>query len=82
VPKYVISYDLMKPGQVYEHLVPALQRQGAQQLLLSTWGIDSPLSPSEIRDWLRPYLDVNDRLVVIELTEWAAYRTMVDLKLV
>ena len=24
VPKYVISYDLMKPGQVYEHLLPAL----------------------------------------------------------
>ena len=72
VPKYVISYDLMKAGQVYEHLLPALQKQGAQQLLLSTWGIDSPLSPSEIRDWLRPYLDVDDRLVVIELTEWAA----------
>ena len=69
----------MKPGQVYEHLLPTLQKQGAKQVLLSMWGIDSPLSPAEIRDWLRPYLDVNDRLIVIELTDWAAYRTMVDL---
>ena len=55
-------------------------KQGAKQVVLSMWGIDSPLSPAEIRDWLRLYLDANDRLVVIELTEWAAYRTMVDLK--
>ena len=78
MPKYVISYDLMKPGQVYEHLLPALQEQGAKRLLLSTWGLSTPLSAAEVRDWLKRYVDVNDRLVVIKLTEWAAYRSMAN----
>ena len=80
MPKYVISYDLMKPGQVYEHLLPALQKQGAKQLLLSTWVLNSPLSAEEIRDWLKQYVDTNDRLVVTELKGLAAYRSMADPK--
>jgi hypothetical protein len=81
MPKYVITYDLMKPGQVYEWLLPALQNRGAKQLLLSTWGINSSLGSVEIVNWLKPYLDVHDRLIVTELTEQAvSYRTLVDLK--
>lgn len=80
MPKYVISYDLLKPGQIYDQLMPALRKQGAKQLLLSTWGLNTPLSAVEIRDWLTQYVDVNDRLVVIELKGWAVYRAMADPK--
>ena len=79
MPKYLISYDLMKSGQLYEGLLPALRRLRAKQVLHSTWAIQSSLSAAEIRDSLRPHLDVHDRLAVIHLTEWAAYRTIVDL---
>jgi hypothetical protein len=78
MPRYLIAYDLMKPGQVYDDLIPALQRLGAKQVLLSMWVIESSLSPSEVRDYLKPYLDTNDRLAVSLLTTWATYRTMIE----
>jgi len=80
MPKYLITYDLMKPGQVYEGLFPALQKLGARQVLLSTWVMESPLSPSEIRNLLTSCLDPHDRLVVCLLTACATYRTMIEMK--
>ncbi len=80
MPKYLITYDLMESGLVYEGLLAALQTRGAKQLLLSTWGINSHLSPVEIVDWIKPYLDVHDRLIVTELTECAvSYRAFADI---
>jgi hypothetical protein len=76
MPRYLIAFDLLKPGQVYEDLLPALQKLGAKQVLLSLWVVDSSLKAEEIRDWVRRYVDSHDRLVVCQVTEFATYRAM------
>ena len=81
MPKYLITYDLLEPGQFYyDGLFPALQKLGARQVLLSTWLVESLLSPSEVRDYFQPYLDTNDRLAVSVLTAWATYRPISEFK--
>ena len=67
---YMITYDLNSTGQRYNELISAIK--GASSgcwctFWKSSYLIQSPLSPSQITDRLKPYLDSNDRLLVIEV---------------
>lgn len=67
---YMITYDLNSTGQRYSELISAIK--GASNgcwctYWKSSYLIQSPLSPSQITDRLKPYLDSNDRLLVIEV---------------
>lgn len=67
---YMITYDLISAGQRYNELISAIK--GASNgcwctYWKSSYLIQSPLSPSQIADRLKPYLDSNDRLIVIEV---------------
>lgn len=67
---YMITYDLNSTGQRYNELISAIK--GASNgcwctFWKSSYLIQSPLSPSQITDRLKPYLDSNDRLLVIEV---------------
>lgn len=67
---YMITYDLNSTGQRYNELINAIK--GASNgcwctFWKSSYLIQSPLSPSQITDKLKPYLDSNDRLLVIEV---------------
>nr|DAD87118.1 MAG TPA: Cas system-associated protein [Podoviridae sp. ctlSr7] len=67
---YMITYDLNSTGQRYSELISAIK--GASNgcwctYWKSSYLIQSPLSPSQIADRLKPYLDSNDRLIVIEV---------------
>ena len=67
---YMITYDLNSTGQRYSELISAIK--GASNgcwctFWKSSYLIQSPLSPSQITDRLKPYLDSNDRLIVIEV---------------
>ena len=67
---YMITYDLNSTGQRYNELISAIK--GASNgcwctFWKSSYLIQSPLSPSQITDRLKSYLDSNDRLLVIEV---------------
>ena len=68
---YLISYDLDKPGQDYPRLVKELELLGAVRVLYSEWIFRSTSSPVEIRDWLQSFIDSNDMLLVVALSEAA-----------
>ncbi len=74
--KYLISYDLDKPGQNYTGLISDLQRSGAVRVLKSAWVINTSWSAVQIRDWVKQRTDSNDRVVVTELDNWAAHNPM------
>ena len=79
--RYVISYDLVTPGQNYEPLWEALGRFGARRLLQSQWIVRwNGTTAATIRDIIRAYIDVNDRLLVtcLDGTEWASRNAMGD----
>jgi hypothetical protein len=80
--RYVISYDLIAPNKNYQPLYDALASVGARRILLSQWivrwdNVDSP----RIRDWVRQYVDSNDRVFVDcidRAQDWAGLNLMVD----
>jgi hypothetical protein len=75
--KYLISYDLDKPGQNYERLIARLKEHGAIRVLLSQWALRTQWTAAQLRDDLRAYIDPNDRILVTGLTgEWASYNIM------
>lgn len=67
---YMITYDLNSTGQRYNELISAIKKASNGcwcTFWKSSYLIQSPLSPSQITDRLKPYLDSNDRLLVIEV---------------
>ncbi len=67
---YMITYDLNSTGQRYNELISAIKKASNGcwcTYWKSSYLIQSPLSPSQIADRLKPYLDFNDRLIVIEV---------------
>ena len=74
----VISYDLGEPetSQSYAQLIEAIKGLGGwAKPLESFWLVSCEKSCADIRDFLKPYLDSNDRLFVatIPLNAWATY---------
>ena len=80
--RYLISYDLDKPGQNYDAITNALQSVGAKRVLFSQWVVNwsQPTTAVNLREWLKTMVDVIDRLLVVALdpVDWAGYNLMVD----
>jgi hypothetical protein len=74
--KYLISYDLDKPGQDYPRLIKELERLGATRVLYSEWVWQSTSTAVEIRDYLKSFIDSNDMLLVVALTGEAAWTSL------
>lgn len=63
---YIISYDLCQPDRDYEALYQVLRSfPNWGKLTESTWAVVTSKTAVEIRDFLRNYIDSNDRLIVI-----------------
>lgn len=72
---YMIGYDLNKPGQDYKDLIEAIKRLADEWChdLDSTWFVVTDMSAVEIRNYLSPYLDSSDKLIVAKLAGEAAW---------
>jgi hypothetical protein len=71
---YMVSYDLDKPGQNYPALIKRLQEFLAQRILFSQWLMVHTASPEAIRNDLQRFMDANDRIIVSELKNHAAWQ--------
>jgi hypothetical protein len=72
--KYIITYDLNKPGQDYETLIDAIKTYDYINAMKSTWFIRTSLSASDIRDHLNPLIDSSDSIFISEITQnWACW---------
>jgi hypothetical protein len=77
--KYIVSYDLLKAGQDYSKLYSAIANvdKKAARLLESYWVVETSLTCAQVRDYLKDYIDGNDRLVVFASeNNWAAWRAL------
>lgn len=69
----LIGYDLNKAGQDYAELIKSIKAYGTWwHHLDSTWLIRTESSAKEVRDALKPLIDTNDELLVINVTGRAA----------
>lgn len=74
---YLISYDLIKPESLPEYIRLFDMIKTATfwaKPLRSVWLVKTTLSSTQIRDELMKVIDVNDKIMIIEVTNnWAAY---------
>lgn len=69
---YMLTYDLNSPGQKYEELRNVIKEEisnGYCNYWKSSFLFRSALTPSEILDKLKPYLDSGDKLFFAEITD-------------
>lgn len=71
---YMVSYDLMTPGQNYKKLDDRIKAAGGQEVLRSQWLVSSPGTANAVWAELSRSVDNNDRLLVTELTKDAEWR--------
>ena len=67
---YMVTYDLNTPGQKYEQVLAVLDfiaDGSAVSFWRSSYLIKTNLTPNQIMDKLQPYLDENDKVLIIEV---------------
>ena len=65
----LVGYDLNRPGQDYPELIDNLKSYGTWwHHLDSTWLVVTELTPREMRDALRRFLDEADELLVVDVS--------------
>lgn len=77
VPSYLISYDLIKDKD-YEKIFEGIKNisNGYKRVLKSVWIIGHNGTSADIRDSLKPYMDSDDKLLVLKLTGEGAWRNL------
>lgn len=64
-----ISYDLRDPGQNYEKVIERIKQLGSwAKIHYSFWYVNSASTASQVVDFLKPALDANDRVYVVDAT--------------
>jgi hypothetical protein len=65
-----ISCELQRPDKNYDRIVTAIQSVGEPwtQMQFTLWHLNTHLSANQVRDHIKPALDKNDQLVVIDAT--------------
>ena len=73
---YIVCCALKAPERDYADLVEAMERVGSATwpCFESTWLVNAQKTAAQIRDELKPYLDGNDQILVIEVGTAAAWR--------
>ena len=69
---YLISYDLRSPGKDYTRLHQHLKSYNWAKPLESLWLIKSSLEIEALRNTIQYYMDINDKILVVDVTKDAA----------
>lgn len=79
---HLVSYDLSRPGQDYPAIVSRLVQLGAKRVLYSQWMLKNAMTPVQLADDLRRFLDANDRILVVDVTNapMAWYNLQTEIK--
>lgn len=71
---YLVAYDLKKPDRNYDDLISELKSFGTWwHQTGSVWVIVTSKTTADVRDYLRQFMDSNDKLFVVQIQKiWAA----------
>lgn len=71
--KYLVTYDLLSPGQDYDKLYDAIKSLSSDyRKMQNVWFIKSSLSAEYIRNTLKDAVDKNDKIFVCKPEDWAS----------
>lgn len=71
-----VNYDLNQTGQDYAKLIDYLKsHEGWAKPLKSSFFVKTSLTAGQLRDAIKNYIDANDDVVVVTVTDafWATY---------
>lgn len=64
-----VSYDLINPGQNYEKVIERVKQLGTwAKVHQSYWYVNSSRTASQAVDYIKPVLDANDKVYVVDAT--------------
>lgn len=70
----LVTYDLKKPGQDYSDLLKAIKSFSWARLSESSYAIQTDASAVNVYNVLRPFMDGNDTLYIINMTKpWMGF---------
>lgn len=79
---FLVSYDLAKPEthEDYKRLWARLGQWNARRVLYSEWLVAAAntVTPTALRDDLLRFMDANDTILVVNITQAAWRRLMID----
>ncbi len=74
---YLVSYDLITPGQKYKDVGDLLRSfPNWAKVLESTWIIKTPQTAVQVRDRISQVTDSNDKIFVIAVGKEAAWTNL------
>ena len=77
-----IAYDLIGTDEEsadYARLIAKIKSLGpAKKVEYSLWVVDTSRAPTDVRDELTPYLDRNDKLIVMRRVGGSAWKGLPD----
>lgn len=69
---FLITYDLNSPGQRYDQVITTIKENLSTGVWCTFWKssflLRSELTPNQMMDKLKPYIDSGDRFLIIEVT--------------
>jgi len=73
-----ISYDLYAPGQNYDKVIERIKQLGMwAKVHMSFWYVNSTYTAEQAVEFLKPVLDLNDKVYVVDATNnSAAWNTL------
>jgi hypothetical protein len=75
-----IAYDLIgtdEKSEDYEKLIAKIKTLGTvKKVEYSLWVSDTTLTPEQVRDALKPFLDTNDKLIVMKRVGGSAWTNL------
>ena len=70
----LITYDLNSPGQKHSKLLAKIKEYSCVKLSESSYAIETNLSVQSVFDYLKPLIDSNDNLYIINLKkDWSSF---------
>jgi len=70
----LVTYDLKKPGQDYTDLLKTIKTFSWARLSESCYAIETSSTPESVYNMLRPYMDSDDTIYIINLKRpWYGY---------
>lgn len=73
---YFLDYDLRKQRN-YQLLYDELKKFEAVKILESSWCFNRVnTSCAGLRDYFRNFIDTDDGLSIVEVSDWATYKTL------
>ena len=65
--KYLVTYDLNKSDKNYQGVISAIEKYNFLKIMYSAYIIKTSDSADAIFSKIKPYIDSNDRLLVVEI---------------